>query len=173
MLNKISGGGKSPYSLDNQRQDTSEFEKYTNSILINKKFDHIGKFSILTDSLPEVETAEDKGTAILAVTKLLTEVNRSTSQINDLHKQVKDFVFSNQDSLKELCNENRDLVGGLLVECLRCTNFALHDSESIESFTQLFNDLGFALKGDPQECADLATFSTLTYEPGTIVMEPY
>lgn len=157
----------------NQEAPMSPVEKGVSKLISHKRLSDESKFTGLIDMLASAQSKEDKGAVLLGVITFLTNVNQRDARVQRLSPVVSEFISSNSELIKELqSDDHRDLLGGVLVESLRCSNFANHSSNNIENFIDLFRELGFNIDGDPHACAQLATFSLLSYEPGRVIMKP-
>ena len=76
------------------------------------------------------------------------------------------FIKSKEVRYVELCRQDhefQDAVADFLTEALRVCNFTVHDSAVVRYFIDLFRKCGIVVAGNPDQCAEHATFDVLGY----------
>lgn len=128
-------------------------------------------------NLADLDDAEMQADVMGRLARYLAEqVNQNNSAVTKCVGAVLDLVRTHRDLLIKLAknggNDARDQVGWFLVEALRCTNFAKHDTGKIQYFIDMMKEAGLTISGDPDKCAKMATFENLDYTAGTVKMDP-
>ena len=103
---------------------------------------------------------------------LITDVNQCENATNSIWTKLNNMIFIHKDKITSTNFTNLDGIGGLLVEILRCVNFATHEKCHIKNYAELMTAVKLEIKGEYQRCLELTTFSVLDYSQGTVNMIP-